>query len=307
MGRARFRQIALGMNRAEFLASTAAVITGAYIPYVPQVAGGRTFIQTFDSAPYPHTSRANGHTYQGKLYDAATHYSNSNVAIFVPDGWHPENGAIDAIVHFYGWNHDIAAALSTYRLREQLIQSKRNAILIVPEGPTNAPDSGDGKLELDEHGFARFINDVFTWLQGSKISPVNTPGRIALSAHSGGYGGAGGVLTRGGLNDHITDVLLFDSAYGYFDAFASWARGTNNHLLSVFTADTITGNVALMGMLQAPSPNLYVRLAKDLTLDRLQTRNATFILTTDVAHDDLLTHDSWYTLFLESTALKSTE
>jgi hypothetical protein len=40
-----------------------------------------------------------------------------------------------------------------------------------------------------------------------------------------------------------------------------------------------------------------------LTLERLRTRDATFVLTTDVAHDDLLTHDSWYSLFLQSTAL----
>lgn len=291
------------MNRAEFLASTAATIAAGALPQSLQISGGKTYVVPFASAPYPHASRAGGHTYQGKLYDAATHYSNSNVAIFVPDGWRPQNGAIDAIVHFYGWNHDIAATLSTYRLREQLVQSKRNAILIVPEGPTNAPDSGDGKLELDNDGFARFISDVFTWLQRSNVSPVNAPGRIVLSAHSGGYGGAGGVLTRGGMNAHIADVLLFDSAYGYYDAFANWARGANNHLLSIFTDDTITGNVVLMGMLQGASPNSYVWLAKDLTLNRLRTRDATFILTTDVAHDDLLTHDSWYSLFLQSTAL----
>lgn len=293
------------MNRADFIASTAATIAAAGLPQSEQVAGGRTYIVPFASAPYPHASRANGHTYEGKLYDAATHYSNSNVGIFVPDGWHPENGAIDAVVHFYGWNHDVKKTFATYRLREQLVQSKRNAILIVPEGPTNAPDSGDGKLELDQNGFARFISDVFTWLQKSNISPVNAPGRIVLSAHSGGYGGAGGVLARGGMNEHITDVLLFDSAYGYYDAFANWARIKNNHLLSIFTNDTITGNVVLMGMLQGAAPSSYVWLAKDLTLERLRTRDATFILTTDVAHDDLLTHDTWYSLFLQSTALGS--
>lgn len=279
-------------------------MTAAVLPQaVQQVPGGKTFVVPFASAPYPHASRAKGHTYQGKMYDAATHYSDSNVAIFVPDGWHPQNGAIDAVVHFYGWNHDVAKTLSTYRLREQLVASKRNAILIVPQGPTNAPDSGDGKLELDQNGFARFIDDVFAWLQRSNVSPVSTPGRIVLSAHSGGYGGAGGVLTRGGMNDRISDVLLFDSAYGYYDAFASWARGANNHLLSIFTDDTITGNVVLMAMLQEASPTSYVWLAKDMTVQRLRTRAATFILTNDVAHDDLLTHDSWYSLFLQSTAL----
>lgn len=280
-------------------------MAAATLPQTSQVAGGKTFVVPFNSAPYPHASRAKGHTYQGTLYDAATHYSNSNVGIFVPDGWHPENGAIDAIVHFYGWRHDVEKTFATYRVREQLVQSKRNAILIVPEGPTNAPDSGDGKLELDDNGFARFMDDVSGWLVQQQISPVKNVGRIVLTAHSGGYGGAGGVLTRGGMNDRITDVVLFDSAYGYYDAFAGWARQSTKRLLSIFTEDTITGNVTLMGMLQTPSPNSFVWLAKDLTPERLNTRNSTFVLTTDVAHDDLLTHDSWYALFLQSTALGS--
>jgi len=188
------------------------------------VAGGRTLILPFSSAPYPHSSRALGHLYQGRLYDAATHYSNSDVGIFVPDGWQPRNDAADFIVHFYGWNHDIGATFSTYRLREQLVASRRNAILLVPQGPTNAPDSGFGKLELDVGGFQRFITDVAGRLKQLKISSTDRPGRIVLTAHSGGYGGAGGVLTRGGMNDSITDVILFDAAYGYFDAFADWAR-----------------------------------------------------------------------------------
>jgi len=292
------------MDRADFLASAAATIAAAAFPQSLQIGGGKTYIVPFDSAPYPHASRINGHEYQGKLYDAAAHYSDAGVGIFIPDGWHPENGAIDVIVHFYGWNHNVESAFSIYRLREQLIASGRNAVLIVPSGPVNAPDSGDGKLELDENGFARFITDVCAWLQQARISPVNAPGRIVLTAHSGGYGGAGGVLTRGGMNANITDVLLFDAAYGYYDAFAGWGRGANNHLLSIFTNDTITGNVALMGMLQGPAPNLFVWQAKDLTPGRLGTRSATFILTTDVLHDDLLTHDSWYAAFLQTTALK---
>ena len=297
------------MNRADFFTSIATSIAvtqaTATVPPPMHVAGGRTFIVPFASAPYPHASRANGHTYDGKLYDAAAYYSSSNVGIFVPDGWAPENGAIDAIVHFYGWRHDVSATFSTYRVREQLLASKRNAILIVPEGPTNAPDSGDGKLELDDGGFARFIGDVFGWLAQSKVSPVDRVGRLVLSAHSGGYGGAGGVLTRGGMNDSITDVLLFDSAYGYYDAFANWARGADKHLLSIFTSDTMPGNVTLMAMLQGSSPSSYVWLSKDLTLERLRTRDATFIFATDVAHDDLLTHDSWYALYLQTTALTS--
>ena len=294
------------MKRSEFLQASAATVAAAATPAGSLVpgAGGRTLIEPFVSAPYPHASRARGHIYQGRLYDAATHYSNSDVGIFIPDRWQLRSGAVDFIVHFYGWNHDIASTFATYCLREQLVASRRNAILVVPEGPTNAPDSGDGKLELDPGGFARFIGDVAVRLQQLGISSSNRVGRIVLTAHSGGYGGAGGVLTVGGMNDQITDVILFDAAYGYFDAFAAWAKGAGRHLLSLFTSDTSTGNAALMGKLQGPEANLYVRLADTMTLAQLQTRAPTFVLTS-VAHDELLQKCNWYELFLQTTALQA--
>lgn len=283
------------MNRAHFITLGAAAM-----------ASGKTFVVPFASAPYPHASRAQGHTYQGKLYDAASHYSNSNVGIYVPRGWQPRDGAIDFVVHFYGWNHDVASTMSIYRLREQMDASKRNAVLVIPEGPTDAPDSGDGKLELDAGGFKRFMSDVAAWMQRTGVSPTANPGRIVLTAHSGGYGGAGGILTRGGMNDAISDVILFDAAYGYYDAFAGWAQSSpQHHFLSIFTDDTSTGNAVLMAKMQAPRPNLTVLLAQDMTLARLQTREPTFIITTDVAHDDLLQRYNWYAMFLQATALTS--
>ncbi len=114
--------------------------------------------------------------------------------------------------------------MSVYRLREQVVASGRNAVLLVPQGPKDAPHSGDGKLELDEDGFLRFMTEVATWLHDNGNVPSARTGRIVLSAHSGGYGGAGGVLQRGGRNDAITDVLLFDAAYWYFAAFSDWGE-----------------------------------------------------------------------------------
>lgn len=297
------------MNRLSFLALTGAT-AAAGVPGTgsdgAQVAGGRTFFAPFRSAPFPHRSRAAGHDYGGKHYDAAGHYDDSTVGIFVPDTLHAVNGATDFIVHFHGWNNDVRTVLARYRLREQLVASGRNAVLLVPQGPKTAPDSGDGNLELEPDGFLRFMNEAAAWLRASGLVATPRLGRIVLSAHSGGYGGAGGVLQRGGLSEAITDVLLFDAAYGYYDAFANWTKASpQHHLLSLFTDDTSTGNAALMGMVQAPQPNVFVRLADAMTLAQLQTRAPTFVLTTSVAHDDLLQKNAWYALFLQATALQT--
>lgn len=295
------------MDRASFLQMTGASAAAGALPggsADAQIPGGRTWFRPFGNAPFPHRSRAGGHDYQGKHYDAAGHYDDATVAVFVPDTLRAVNGATDFIVHFHGWNNDVRTVLARYRLREQLVASGRNAVLLVPQGPKDAPDSGDGTLELEPDGFARFMHEAVAWLHANGDIATTGLGRIVLSAHSGGYGGAGGVLQRGGLNDAITDVLLFDAAYGYYEAFAGWVKASaQHHLLSIFTDDTSTGNAALMGMVQAPQPNVYVRLADTMTLAQLQTRAPTFVLTTSVAHDDLLQKRDWYRLFLQATAL----
>ncbi|MFN2448778.1 MAG: hypothetical protein ABR508_03155 [Candidatus Baltobacteraceae bacterium] len=291
-------------TRAEFLASAGALGVAQLTPTAPAApAPGLMFVEHLTSAPFPHASRAAGHTYQNTFYDAAAHYSDSSVGVFVPNGYVPRDD-VDLIVHFHGWNNSVAGVFQRYKIAEQLAATNVNAILVVPQGPLNAPDSGDGKLELDENGFARFVADVIASLRARGAIHTSRPGRIALTAHSGGYGGLGGVLTRGGMNGRISDVILFDAAYGYFDAVANWAKSAPHHrLLSLFTDDTSTGNAALMAMLQGPAPNLYVRLASQMTLENMRVHAPTFVLTTGVAHDELLQKFSWYGLFLQTTAL----
>lgn len=177
------------MNRAEFVVVAAGGLVGS------MHRAGTGFLVPFASAPYPHASRAAGHLYQGKLYDAAAHYSDSTVAIYVPAGFR-QCARVDLVVHFHGWNNNVRHVLERYRLREQLDASGCNAVLVVPQGPKDAPDSGDGKLELDEGAFARFVHDVAAWLHTQGVTQTDAIGKIVLTAHSGGYGGAGGVLTR---------------------------------------------------------------------------------------------------------------
>lgn len=291
------------LTRKAFTLASAAALGLPPARTLAQEPPGRTILRSFPSAPFPHPSRAAGHDYDAVHY-GLDHYSDSTVGIFLPPGFRAGE-AVDYIVHFHGWNNDVRGVFDRYRLREQLTRSGRNAVLVVPQGPKDAPDSGDGKLELNANGLATLLHDVTAYLHGLAALPTVEIGRVVVTAHSGGYGGAGGSLARGGMDAHVTDVILFDSAYGYYDAFTSWAKGSpERHLLSLFTSDTSTGNAALMGMLQDPKPNLYVYLAPNMTLQKLRTRAATFVLTTDVAHDDLMQKFDWYALFLQATALE---
>src|SRR3954466_15239598 len=108
---------------------------------------GQVVLTQLPSAPFPHPQRAEGKTRNGKLYPADKHYSDSSVAMFIPKDFRP-TGAIDFVVHFHGWGNHVERVLEHYQLIEQFAESGRNAILIVPQGPYDAPDSFDGKLRM---------------------------------------------------------------------------------------------------------------------------------------------------------------
>src|SRR5689334_3240730 len=98
--------------------------------YAPR---GELMITQLVSAPFPHPKRAQGHDYKEQLYSAAEHYSNSTVTAFIPKGFR-ESGPIDFVIHFHGWRNMATNALGRYELIDQLCDSDRNAVLVVPQG-----------------------------------------------------------------------------------------------------------------------------------------------------------------------------
>src|ERR1700722_12778589 len=124
---------------------------------------GDTLLRPFPHAPYPHVSRANGYVYDGKTFGAADHYSDSTVGIFIPEEYKPSD-TVDYVVHFHGWSNHVSTVLDHYELRDQMQQSGLNAILLVPQGPKDATDSGGGKLEMDPGAFKLLIEEITDYL-----------------------------------------------------------------------------------------------------------------------------------------------
>ena len=97
-------------------------VRGATLP--ERYAGsGELIVTQLTSAPFPHPKRAEGHTYQKKLYPAAEHYTDNTVAIFIPKGFR-ETGQVDFVVHFHGWKNTVEGVLGQYKLIEQLVDRK---------------------------------------------------------------------------------------------------------------------------------------------------------------------------------------
>jgi hypothetical protein len=267
-------------------------------------AYGDLIVTQLATAPFPHPLRANGHTYNGKTYSAAEHYSDSSVVIFVPKGYR-KSKAVDLVVHFHGWSNNLDSALSRYALIEQFCASNKNAIFVFPEGPRDAPDSFGGRLE-EKDGFKKFIADVLGVLKKQKKIPADAgPGKIVISGHSGAYRVMSFILLRGGLTPHMKEVYLFDALYGQTEKFAYWIDHNRGRMVNIYTDSGGTKGETenLMACLDAwKKPYLAVEETK-ATPDELR-RNALIFLHSDLEHNDVVSKRNEFATFLGTSTLR---
>jgi hypothetical protein len=176
-------------------------------------ARGTTLLLALESAPFP--SPGSG-------------YFDDTVIVFVPAHYRyrPDEG-VAALVHFHGHSTTADRAMAAHELREQLADSRQNAILIVPQLAVNAADSACGKLE-SPGGFARLLRGAVetaaregrTTLDDTAFPADARLGTVCVSAHSGGYHAAAAVLRQGGVD--VRETYLFDALYAEGDTFRDW-------------------------------------------------------------------------------------
>lgn len=264
---------------------------------------GQLIVTQMVSAPFPHESRTNGHTYKETRYPADKHYADSTVAFFIPPGHRAESQA-DFVIHFHGWRNTVAGTLSQYQLAEQLVASGKNAILIVPEGPHDAPDSSGGKLE-DPDGFRRFMKEALTLLQQRGVLGTNvTVGKIILSGHSGGYQVISSIVARGGLTAQVREVWLFDALYAQGEKFLTWADQTKGRLLNIYTDNggTKVRTEEMITTLKAQNQPALLSTDETVTGMELQTNHYIF-LHTDMAHNEVVAKRKTFLKFLDTSCL----
>jgi hypothetical protein len=194
---------------------------------------GKILYTQLSSAPFPHPRRAAGHSYGNRLYPADQHYNDRSVALFVPKGFR-QTESVDIIVHLHGWWNNIDTVLKRYKLPQQVAESGKNVILVVPEGPRNAPDSFGGKFE-DEGGFRKFVEDVVDFLFQNGTVKTRAIGKVILTGHSGAYHGISYTLMRGGMPEKISEVYLFDALYGQTEKYAYWIDHFKGKMVTIYT------------------------------------------------------------------------
>jgi hypothetical protein len=265
---------------------------------------GDLFIASFSSAPFPHPKRENGYTYNGRLFPADQHYRDSSVAVFLPKGFR-KTGAVDFVVYFHGWHNTIREALRQYRLAEQMQESNKNAVLVFPEGPCNAPDSFGGKLE-ETGGFRRLMTEVVNLLLHEKRISTNRIGRVVLAGHSGAYRVMAFILLHGGLTERVGEVYLFDALYGQTEKYMHWIEHSRGRMLVIYTEDggTKGETLSLMEDLQAWKIPFGSGKEETITESDLQ-RHRLIFLQSSLTHDGVVAGNNQFRRFLQTGSLKN--
>ena len=262
---------------------------------------GQLIVTQLVSAPFPHSSRAEGHKYKDEFFPADKHYSDNTVAMFVPKGF-ADAGRVDFVIHFHGWRNTVAGTLEQYKLADQLSASGRNAILIVPEGPKNAPDSSGGKLE-DADGFKQFMDEVIAALKRRSVLKNDSRiGQIILSGHSGGYQVMSSVVERGGLADQVREVWLFDALYARGEKFLAWSEKTGGRLINIYTdgGGTKVRTEEMLAQLKQRGTNMLVTTDTAVIAMELTTNKFVF-LHTDLRHNEVVEKRKTFQQFLETS------
>lgn len=266
---------------------------------------GNLIVVKLDSAPFPHPDRAKGHQYHDKFFSAETNYSDNHVAIFVPKNFRLTD-KVDFVVHFHGWNNHIEKVLSHYQLIQQFVDSGRNAVLVVPQGPYDASDSFDGKLE-DENGFKRFMSDVMDTLRQRGVIHSELIGDIILSGHSGGYQVMSSIVARGGLSEKVKEVWLFDALYARTEKFMDWFKKyPDRRLIDIYTehGGTKGETETLMASLKAaPDKCPFVSKKEMEATDQDLKNNRLIFLFSDLPHDEVMQTHQNFARYLKTSSL----
>jgi hypothetical protein len=227
---------------------------------------------------------------------------DDTVIVFVPDKYRfrTEEG-ISALVHFHGHNSSAERAITAHALREQLVDSRQNAVLVVPQLALFAADSSCGKL-ASAGALARLLGGALSTaarvgrkaLGESRFPERPRLGRVCLSAHSGGYHAAACSLRHGGVD--VSETYLFDALYAESDVFRDWvlARRTDpatsrHKLVSYFTVGTQTE--PLNNGLRAALERSGVLVSEELREGELSRRDlshaSAVFVRTEVAHSSV--------------------
>jgi hypothetical protein len=261
---------------------------------------GETAFLPMKSAPFPHPSRDKGYSLNKVAFPREPHYSDSTVGLFIPRGYR-RSPKVNLLIFLHGWSNNVRKAMSEYKLREQIVASGQNIILVLPEGPRDATDSGCGKLE-DKDGLKHLVEESLATLHAAGKIGREKIGHVLIAGHSGAYRGLACSADHGGLDAELSDVCLLDSSYGNLDMFVDWVqKHPQGRFFSIFTDHLAAQNVYMFTRMQKIDEHCKLRIDAEATDGLLAQSRALFLHTETLKHDETV---RWLERWLRTRDLK---
>jgi hypothetical protein len=162
------------------------------------------------------------------------------------------HGPLNLVVHFHGWSNCITtdgeataracakgyAASTAHNYIAQMEATGANAALVLIELHFDQPTSDDGNLA--KAGFFKsMILELLPHIGAlaSRTYAESDLGGIVLTSHSGGYQALAHSLSIGGLTDHVREIILLDSVYGFLPQLEAWEKAAlgKNRVAVIYT------------------------------------------------------------------------
>jgi hypothetical protein len=125
--------------------------------------------------------------------------------LFLPQGYTPEGGRVDVVLHLHGAPSVVEPALVATGWRAALIEFNRKGLSSVYTAPF-----------ADTELFPRLLEKARKAVQAEGIAADPTIGRVVVSSFSAGFGGVRELLKVPAHVDRIDALVLADSLYsGY--------------------------------------------------------------------------------------------
>jgi len=246
---------------------------------------GETAFVPMKSAPYPHPSRDKGFVYNKVTIPREPHYTDSTVGLFVPREYR-RGPKVNVLIYLHGWSDNVRHAIGAFKLRERIVASGQNIILIFPEGPRDATDSACGKLE-DKDGLKHLVAESLAALHAAGKIKQEKLGHVLIAGHSGAYRGLACCADHGGLDAELAGVCLLDSSYGNLDMFVNWVeKHPKGRFFSIFTDHLAAQNVYLLTHMQKFDEHAKLVIDTDAKDDLLARCRLLFLHTETLKHND---------------------
>jgi hypothetical protein len=133
------------------------------------------------------------------------------------------------------------------------------------------------------------MTDVMATLKQRGVIGNEPVGDIILSGHSGGYEVISSILARGGMDENIKEVFLFDALYGRTGKFMNWFdHYPNRRMINIYTehGGTKQETEKLIADVKARKPpvSFVSKNEADITADDLKKYQLIFMFT-PMEHD----------------------